>query len=132
MITIYTKPSCSSCRKVKAFFNEWKIPFIDYDITKKPLEKKDILDMLYKTENGAEDIISTRSKLFKEKKVDFKTMTQPELVVFIQENPMVLKRPIIVDERRIQVGYNAEEITIFIPREKREEYIKSIINKNLF
>lgn len=132
MITIYTKPSCSSCRKVKAFFNEWEIPFIDYDITKKPLEKKDILDMLYKTENGAEDIISTRSKLFKEKKVDFKTMTLPELVVFIQENPMVLKRPIIVDERRIQVGYNAEEITVFIPREKREEYIKSIINKNLF
>ena len=48
MITIYTVPSCSACRKVKAFFNEWKIPFIDYDITKKPLEKKDILDMLYK------------------------------------------------------------------------------------
>jgi len=88
--------------------------------------------MLYKAENGAEDIISTRSKVFKIKKVDFKTMTLSELVVFIQENPMVLKRPIIVDERKIQVGYNAEEITIFIPREKREEYIKSIINKNLF
>lgn len=132
MITIYTKPSCSSCRKVKDWFNEWEIPFVEHDITKKPLEKKDILDILYKTENGAEDIISTRSKVFKIKKVDFKTMTLSELVVFIQENPMVLKRPIIVDERRIQVGYNAEEITIFIPREKREEYIKSIINKNLF
>jgi regulatory protein spx len=45
---------------------------------------------------------------------------------------MVLKRPIIVDKRKIQVGYNSEEITVFIPREKREEYIKSIINKNLF
>jgi len=132
MITIYTKPSCSSCRKVKAWFNEWEIPFVEHDITKKPLEKKDILDMLYKAENGAEDIISIRSKAFKEKKIDFKTMTLSELVVFIQENPMVLKRPIIVDERRIQVGYNAEEITIFIPREKREEYIKSIMNKNLF
>ena len=34
----------------------------------------------------------------------------------------------IVDERKIQVGYNAEEITVFIPREKREAYIKSIMN----
>ena len=132
MITIYTKPSCSSCKKAKDWFNEWEIPFVEHDITKTPLEKEVLLDILYKTENGAEDIISTRSKLFKEKKVDFKTMTLTELVVFIQENPMVLKRPIIVDERKIHVGYNAEEITIFIPREKREEYIKSIINKNLF
>jgi regulatory protein spx len=127
MIKIYTTPSCSSCRKVKAFFNEWEIPFVEHDITKTPLEKKDILDILYKTENGAEDIISTRSKLFKEKKVDLETMTLAELIVFIQENPTVLKRPIIVDERKMQVGYNAEEITVFIPREKREAYIKTLI-----
>ena len=96
---------------------------------KNAIRKKDIIDILYKTDNGAEDIISTRSKVFKNKeKVDFETMKPAELVVFIQENPTVLKRPIIVDERKIQVGYNAEEITIFIPREKREEYIKSIMN----
>ena len=129
MITIYTKPSCSSCRKAKAWFNEWEIPFVEHDITKTPLEKEVLLDILYKAENGAEDIISTRSKLFKEKKVDFKTMTLTELVVFIQENPTVLKRPIIVDKRKIQVGYNAEEITVFIPREKREAYIETLIKK---
>lgn len=125
MITIYTIPNCSSCRKVKEWFNEWEIPFVEHDITKTPLKKEDILDILYKTENGAEDIISTRSKLFKEKKVDLETMTTAELVVFIQENPTVLKRPIIVDKKKIQVGYNAEEITVFIPREKREAYIKN-------
>jgi regulatory protein spx len=54
-------------------------------------------------------------------------MTLAELIVFIQENPTVLKRPIIVDERKMQVGYNAEEITVFIPREKREAYIKTLI-----
>ena len=39
---------------------------------------------------------------------------------FIQENPSVLKRPIMIDERRFQVGYNAEEIRVFIPRELRK------------
>ena len=32
-----------------------------------------------------------------------------DLIKFIQENPSVLKRPIMIDERRFQVGYNAEE-----------------------
>ena len=38
----------------------------------------------------------------------------------IQDNPSVLKRPIMIDERRFQVGYNAEEIRVFIPRELRK------------
>jgi regulatory protein spx len=31
----------------------------------------------------------------------------------------VLKRPIIVDDHRVQVGYNEEEIRTFIPRARR-------------
>lgn len=128
MITIYTTPSCGSCRKVKEWFKEWEIPFIEHDITKTPLEKEMLLDILYKADNGAEDIISMRSKAFKEKKINFDSLAPTELVAFIQENPTVLKRPIIVDARKIQVGYNSEEITVFIPREKREAYIKSIMH----
>ena len=43
-----------------------------------------------------------------------------DLIKFIQENPSVLKRPIMIDERRFQVGYNAEEIRVFIPKELRK------------
>ncbi|WP_363317209.1 ArsC/Spx/MgsR family protein [uncultured Porphyromonas sp.] len=32
------------------------------------------------------------------------------MVHFIQENPSVLKRPIILNERNFQVGYDEEEI----------------------
>jgi regulatory protein spx len=47
-------------------------------------------------------------------------MSISQLVQFIRENPSVLKRPIMVDSRRIQVGYNEEEIRTFIPVEKRQ------------
>ena len=43
-----------------------------------------------------------------------------DLIKFIQENPSVLKRPIMIDERRFQVGYNSEEIRVFIPKELRK------------
>jgi regulatory protein spx len=76
--------------------------------------------MLAKTENGTEDIISTRSKIIKEQNLDVESMSISQLVQFIKENPSVLKRPIMVDDRRIQVGYNEEEIRTFIPVEKRQ------------
>ena len=40
-------------------------------------------------------------------------------ITFIKNNPSVLRRPIIVDDKRVQVGYNEEEIRTFIPRARR-------------
>ena len=119
MIKIYTAPSCSSCRKAKDFFKKEEIPYQEKNIFVATLNDDELKDMLTKSENGTEDIISTRSKIIKEKNVDVNSMTIKELISFIRENPSVLKRPIMVDDRKIQVGYNPEEIRVFIPHEKR-------------
>ncbi|MGI6714095.1 MAG: Spx/MgsR family RNA polymerase-binding regulatory protein [Bacilli bacterium] len=119
MIKIYTSPSCSSCRKVKKWFDEQKIPYEEHNIFSAILDEKEIKDILYKSENGFDDIISLRSKIAREQNINFEKMTVNELVSFVRENPSVLKRPIMVDDRRIQVGYNEEEIRIFIPKARR-------------
>jgi regulatory protein spx len=119
VVKIYTSPSCSSCRKVKKWFELQRIPFEERNIFSATLNETELKDMLEKTENGTEDIISTRSKIIKEQNLDVDTMTIKELISFIRENPSVLKRPIMVDDRRIQVGYNEEEIRTFIPPTRR-------------
>lgn len=119
MITIYTSPSCSSCRKVKKWFEEQHIPYKEKNIFASTLTEQELKDMLIKAENGTDDIISNRSKIIKEQKVDIESMKISELVSFIRENPTILKRPIMLDDRRMQVGYNSEEIRTFIPRAQR-------------
>ncbi len=119
MIRIYTSPSCSSCRKVKKWFEEQKIPFEERNIFTSVLNEKELIDILSKSENGTDDIISPRSKIIKENHLDLDSMKISEIVDFIRNNPSVLKRPIMVDDRRIQVGYNEEEIRTFIPPEAR-------------
>ncbi len=119
VIQIYTTPSCASCRKAKKWFDQYKIPYSEKNIFSIKLSKDDIFKMLANSENGFEDIISTRSKIFKEKKLDPDSMSVKELVEFIIEYPSVLKRPIIINENELQVGYNNEDITIFLPKELR-------------
>lgn len=119
MIQIYTTPSCASCRKAKKWFDRYKIPYSEKNIFSIKLSKEDIFRMLANSENGFEDIISTRSKVFKEKKLDPENMSVNALVEFIIEYPSVLKRPIIINESELQVGYNNEDITIFLPKELR-------------
>lgn len=119
MIQIYTTPSCASCRKAKKWFEKYQIPYAEKNIFSIKLSKTDIFKMLENAENGFDDIISTRSKIFKEKKLDPDTMSVQALVDFIIDYPSVLKRPIIINESELQVGYNNEDITIFLPKELR-------------
>lgn len=75
--------------------------------------------MLEKSENGTDDIISLRSKIIKERNIKLDDMSVSEMIQFIRQNPTVLKRPIMVDDNHIQVGYDTDEMTTFIPRARR-------------
>ena len=120
MITIYTTPSCSSCRKAKKWLDDHKVAYEEKNLFNQRITEEDIDRMLENSENGFEDIISTRSKIFKEKDLDIEDMRISELKSFILDNPSVLKRPIMIDGQKLQVGYNDEEIRVFIPKRLRE------------
>ena len=131
MIQIYTTPSCASCRKAKKWFDQYNIPYSEKNIFSIKLSKEDIFRMLANSENGFEDIISTRSKIFREKKLEPELMSVQALVSFIIEYPSVLKRPIIINENELQVGYNNEDITIFLPKELRNSEIFNSFSKGI-
>ena len=87
MITIFTTPSCSSCRKAKKWLDDHKIPYEEKNLFNQRISESDIDRMLENAENGFEDIISTRSKIFKEESLDVEDMKISELKQFIINNP---------------------------------------------
>lgn len=119
MVTLYTSPSCTSCRKAKAWLEEHEIPYKERNIFSEPLSIQEIKEILRMTEDGTDEIISTRSKTFQKLNVNVETMPLQDLFELIKENPGLLRRPIIIDEKRLQVGYNEDEIRRFLPRRVR-------------
>ncbi|WP_085994293.1 transcriptional regulator SpxA [Oceanobacillus senegalensis] len=116
MVTLYITPSCTSCRKARAWFQENEIPYKERNMFSETMSIDEIKEILRLTENGTEEIISTRSKVFQELDGDMNQLPMKELYPMIQKNPGILKRPIIVDGKRLQVGYNEDEIRSFLPR----------------
>lgn len=125
MIVVYTSPGCASCRKVKQWLKDRNLKFIEKNIFSTLLNENEIKHLLMRSENGTEDIISKRSKIIQESKIDLDELSIKELVRFIQQNPSVLKRPIILNERNFLVGYDEEEIGAFIPAELRNIALNS-------
>ena len=120
MVTLYTSPSCTSCRKARAWLEANAIPYKERNVFKEPLTRDEIKNFLRMTEDGTEEIISTRSKLFSELDISLDDLSLGELIEMIQKQPALLKRPLMIDEKRMQVGYNEDEIRRFLPHEVRQ------------
>ncbi|MFD1705635.1 transcriptional regulator SpxA [Siminovitchia sediminis] len=119
MVTLYTSPSCTSCRKARTWLEEQNIPYKERNIFSEPLTLEEIKEILRMTEDGTDEIISTRSKVFQKLNIDLDSLPLQQLFDIIQKNPGLLRRPIILDEKRLQVGYNEDEIRRFLPRKVR-------------
>lgn len=119
MITLYVTPSCTSCRKAKAWLNENGIEFVEKNLFSERISIKEIKEILRMTEEGTEEIISKRSKTFEDIDINLDKIPMRELYQVIQENPGLLRRPILIDEKRLQIGFNEDEIRMFLPRSVR-------------
>ncbi len=84
------------------------------------------MQVLRMTENGTEEIISTRSRTFQNLKINLDDLSIDQLIDFVEKNPSLLRRPIIMDDRRLQVGYNEDEIRRFLPRKVRRLELEEI------
>lgn len=87
MVTLYTSPSCTSCRKARAWLEEHDIPYTERNIFSEPLSIDEIKEILRMTEDGTDEIISTRSKVFQKLNVNLETMPLQELYQLINEHP---------------------------------------------
>ena len=99
MITIYTAPSCTSCKKAKTWLSYHHIPFNERNLIADPLSTTEISQILQKCDDGVEGLISSRNRFVKPLGVDFEDIS--------------------LSQKRLHVGYNEEEIRAFLPRTVR-------------
>ena len=126
MVTLYTTPSCTSCRKARAWLEEHQIPYTERNIFSEPLSLQEIKDILRMTEEGTEDIFSTRSKAYSDLNIEISEISLNDFYRIVQEQPGLLRRPIMIDEKRLQIGFNEDEIRRFLPREVRALELRKV------
>lgn len=131
MIKLYVSPSCTSCRKAKSWLEEHDLEYVEKNIYHEPLTKDEIKEILMLTDEGTEEIISYRSQAYKNLEADINKLTMSELLDLLIEEPSLIRRPIIMDDRRLEIGYNEEEIRMFLPREIRDLRLAEIHKKLL-
>ncbi|MBT2732146.1 transcriptional regulator SpxA [Carnobacterium sp. ISL-102] len=120
MITLYSSASCTSCRKAHSWLEEHNIPFTEKNVFTEKITDQELKAILQLTENGTNEIISQRSQAFRDLNIAIDDMPLGEVLKLIQQHPGILRRPILIDDKRLLVGFNEEDIRCFLPRDIRK------------
>lgn len=120
MIKMYARKLCTSSNKARNWFEKQKI---DTEIANiNGITRKDLIQILGNTDEGFDTILRSPKKLPERtvEKIDYlKELSFNKGILFLQQNPSLLKTPIIFEENKIVVGFNENQIRVFLSNSYR-------------
>lgn len=120
MIEVYYLSNNNSGRKAMKWLEDHNLKFGERKITKKnPIQVHEFKQMLAHSENGFDDLIKTRRKKVKKAEINPNNCSTEDLINVLVQNPSFIKLPIIIDEKKLVVGFNEKKIRCFLSKEYR-------------
>ena len=104
-------PSCSTCKKAKKWLNDNRIEYTDRHIVEDNPTVKELREWNVKSGLPLKKFFNTNGKLYKELNLKDRLlgMSEEEQYELLASDGMLVKRPIVVDNDKILVGYKETE-----------------------
>jgi len=109
-ITIYQKPTCTTCRKVYAALKDSGVDFDAVDYYTDPIPKIKIKDLLSKMNITASELLRTKGPIYKKLELAKKKPSEDELIDLMEKYPDLIQRPIVEKETKAILARPAERI----------------------
>lgn len=125
--TIYTLTNNRQCRQAVHFLETSHIPFKEVRLVKEI--DLSIIKQIASRIDDIDEIISLRCLLYPAYKTlaGKRSTKMSDIFQFIVDNPKILRVPIIMNEKAVQIGYNPDEIGTFLPRSvKKRAFLASL------
>ncbi|MDZ4993022.1 Spx/MgsR family RNA polymerase-binding regulatory protein [Clostridium perfringens] len=104
-------PKCSTCRKAKKWLEENNIDFMDRMIVEENPTKEELKTWYEKSGVKLSKFFNASGKLYREMnlKDKVKTSSEDELLEILSSNGMLVKRPLLIKDDLILIGFKEEE-----------------------
>ncbi len=109
-LTVYEKPTCTTCRKLAALLAERGIAFERVDYHVEGLTEAEIRTLLAKAGMRAHEALRRKEPLYRELGLDTRDASEDELIALMAEHPQLLERPIVVRGDRAVLARPVERV----------------------
>lgn len=103
-------PKCSTCKKAEKFLKENNIGFINRNIVEENPSAEELALWMEKSGLEPRKFFNTSGVLYREMnlKDKIKTMSKEEMIEILSTNGMLVKRPLLVMDDKVLVGFKEE------------------------
>lgn len=104
-------PKCTTCKRAKKWLEQNGVDFIDRDIKLDNPTKEELKLWLDKSGLEIKKFFNTSGVLYREQgmKDKIKTLSEDELLDILAFDGMMVKRPLIIGEDKVLVGFKEPE-----------------------
>jgi len=109
-LVVYEKPTCTTCRKLVALFQEEGVDFDRVDYFVDPLDRARLTALLEKAGVTPREALRTRAKEYKELGLDDESLSDDALLDALAEHPNLLQRPLVERGDRAVLARPVEKV----------------------
>jgi len=107
-IKFLQKPSCTTCRKAKAFLEKRKVELDLRDLGKDRLSVAELDELIGKGDHCM--FLNTRNELYRKRKMGQNPPSRDEALQFMAAEPNLIRRPVVLRGAEIVLGYDEEAL----------------------
>ena len=102
------KPSCTTCRKAKAFLEKRKAVLELRDLGKDRLSVAELDELIGKRDHRM--FLNTRNELYRARKMGQNPPSRDEALQLMAAEPNLIRRPVVLRGADIVLGYDEEAL----------------------
>ncbi|MEP2447471.1 MAG: Spx/MgsR family RNA polymerase-binding regulatory protein [Balneola sp.] len=119
MLHVIGIKNCDTIKKTKRWLTENEVEFEFIDLKKEPLTIDEIKELEYKV--GLYVLVNKRGTTYRNLGLKDKNLSDQDMIQTLQENQSMIKRPVLVLDEAVLVGYDEEAFKNFVGLEDSTE-----------
>lgn len=109
-LTVYQKPTCSTCRQTLTLLREAKAKFVTIDYFATPMSTATLRRLIKKLGITPRQLLRTNEETYKKLQLDEKEPSDEELIKLMVLYPELIQRPIIEKDEQAVLGRPPENV----------------------
>ena len=105
-IQFLQKPTCTTCRKAKAYLEKLGAEIESRSLDKQPLSKTELDELI--GDRDYKKFLSTRNELYRTRNMKENPPSRSEAIALMAEEPNLIRRPVVIRGNRPILGYDEQ------------------------
>lgn len=120
-------PKCGTCRKAAKWLKDNNVEVTSRHIVEENLTQAELSEWIDRSGHQIQKFFNTSGQVYKQNNLKdvVKTSSREELINLLAGNGMLVKRPIVVTDDFVLVGFNEDEWKDFFSQRSLKKYLNA-------